>query len=511
MGEITCETGEQASEISENTCKTGPKPHLRVAIIGAGPAGIYAADILHRTAENIAVSVDLFERLPAPYGLVRYGVAPDHPRIKGIIGALKEVLDSGSINYFGNVAYGTDITLTDLQKHYNAVIFATGAVQDAPLNIPGIDAAGSYGAADFVNWFDGHPDVPRTWPLEARQIAVVGNGNVALDISRMLIKHADDLLPTEIPDSVYQGLKASPVEEVHVFGRRGPLQVKFTPLELRELGEVRDVDMVLEERDFELTDEYLESLVSNKQVLVMQRIFNKWREEQRAREAGETEAASRRLHLHFWSKPVEVAVDETGRVAGLKIERTEPDGQGGIVGTGEFETVPVQALYRAVGYFGSPLSEVPFDAERGVIPNEAGRVVAGGEALPGVYATGWIKRGPVGLIGATKSDAKETIDALLADFAAGLLWGQGAESVAGGEPGGRALGGIGAADAGAAREPEAGTIERLLQERGVAYTTVAGWHALDQHERALGAAAGRERIKVVSREEMIEISRKNIA
>lgn len=202
---------------------------LRLAIVGAGPAGIYAADILLKAERKFDVSIDLFEQLPAPYGLVRYGVAPDHPRIKGIITALREVLDRGDIRIFGNVRFGEDITLEDLKHHYNAVIFATGAIRDTDLDIPGIDAVGSYGAADFVSWFDGHPDVPREWPLDAASVAVIGNGNVALDVSRMLAKHAEDLLPTEIPDNVHQGLVASKVTDVHVFGRRGPANVKFTP------------------------------------------------------------------------------------------------------------------------------------------------------------------------------------------------------------------------------------------------------------------------------------------
>jgi ferredoxin--NADP+ reductase len=227
---------------------------LRLAIVGAGPAGIYAADILLKHERSFDVSVDLFERLPAPYGLVRYGVAPDHPRIKGIVSALREVLDSGSIRLFGNVNYGTDITLDDLKRHYNAVIFSTGAIKDQELDIPGIDLEGSYGAADFVSWYDGHPDVPRTWPLGAREVAVIGNGNVALDVARMLAKHPEDLLPTEVPDNVYQGLVESPITDVHVFGRRGPMQVKFTPLELRELGDMRDVDMIVHEEDFQLDE-----------------------------------------------------------------------------------------------------------------------------------------------------------------------------------------------------------------------------------------------------------------
>ncbi|MFC6234995.1 FAD-dependent oxidoreductase [Leucobacter soli] len=454
---------------------------MRLAIVGAGPAGIYAADLLIKAERDFEVEIDLFEQLPAPYGLVRYGVSPDHPRIKGIITALREVLDRGDIRYFGNVRYGQDLSLDDLKRHYHAVIFATGAIRDASLDIPGIDAEGSYGAADFVSWFDGHPDVPRTWPLEAEQVGVVGNGNVGLDISRMLIKHADDLLPTEIPANVYEGLKANPIQELHLFGRRGPAYVKFTPLELRELGEVRDVDMVIDERDFDLDDPYVdETLMKNKQIVVISRIMNKWREDQRAREAGETEPASRRLHLHFWSKPVEVVTDDAGRVAGLKVERTAPDGEGGVVDTGEFEVVPLQSLYRAVGYFGSPLDEIPFDDRRGVIPNVQGRVHdAHGEPVPGVYATGWIKRGPVGLIGHTKSDAMETLECLLEDRDS---WWSPAES-----------------------DPAA--IPALLSAREVPYTTVEGWQRLDEHELGLGEAEGRTRVKVVPRDEMTRISR----
>ena len=292
---------------------------LRLAIVGAGPAGIYAADILLKYEKQFDVSIDLFEHLPAPYGLVRYGVAPDHPRIKGIVNALRDVLDRGDIRIFGNVLYGRDVTLDDLKKHYNAVIFATGAVRDADLRIPGITLDGSYGAAEFVSWYDGHPDFPRDWPLEAKEVAVIGNGNVALDVARMLAKHADDLLPTEIPANVYDGLKASPVTDVHVFGRRGPAQVKFTPLELRELGELRDVDMILYDEDFDYDDASKLAIESNKQVMVIDRVLKQWRE----REVGQ---ASRRLHLHFYAKPLEVTGD--GKVEAFRYERTAPDGGG---------------------------------------------------------------------------------------------------------------------------------------------------------------------------------------
>lgn len=446
---------------------------LRLAIVGAGPAGIYAADILLKHERTFDVSIDLFDHLPAPYGLVRYGVAPDHPRIKGIITALREVLDRGDIRIFGNVRFGTDITLDDLKRHYNAVIFATGAVRDAALDIPGIDLPGSYGAADFVSWYDGHPDYPREWPLEAQSVAVLGNGNVALDVARILAKHADDLLPTEIPANVYEGLKKSPVTDVHVFGRRGPMQVKFTPLELRELGELRDVDMIVHDEDFDYDDASKTAIETNKQVFVIDKVLSQWRE----RSTGE---ASRRLHLHFYAKPLEVVAGPDGRVASFRYERTEPDGAGGVRGTGEIRSVDVQAVYRAVGYFGSPLEGVPFDEKRGVIPNHEGQVLASGdEIMPGVYATGWIKRGPVGLIGHTKSDAMETISHLVNDQAS--WW--------------------------SPASPDEASVVELLESRGVEYTDLEGWHRLDAHEMALGEPEGRARIKVVPRDEMVKIAR----
>ncbi|WP_298039679.1 FAD-dependent oxidoreductase [uncultured Microbacterium sp.] len=452
---------------------------LRLAIVGAGPAGIYAADILLKTERAFDVSIDLFEQLPAPYGLVRYGVSPDHPRIKGVIGALRDVLDRGDIRVFGNVRFGEDITLDDLKKHYNAVIFATGAIRDTTMDIPGIDAAGSFGAADFVSWFDGHPDVPREWTLDAESVAVLGNGNVALDVARMLAKHAEDLLPTEIPENVHAGLQASKITDVHVFGRRGPAQVKFTPLELRELGEQRDVDVIVYDEDFDYDEASKDAIATNKQVKVIDRILQSWRGKPETNNVAPT--ASRRLHLHFWAKPVEIKTDESGRTAAIVYERTRPDGEGGMVGTGELREIAIGQLYRAVGYFGSPLEGVPFDKKHGVIPNHEGQVLAkdSNERIPGVYATGWIKRGPVGLIGHTKSDAMETVQHLVNDQAS---WWQ-------------------------PEDPSEEAIPALLASRGVAWTDLDGWHRLDEHEIALGAPQERARVKVVDRDEMVKISR----
>jgi ferredoxin--NADP+ reductase len=454
--------------------------NLRVAIVGAGPAGIYAGNILANTVRDAGgdARVDLFDSLPAPYGLIRYGVAPDHPRIKGIVNSLHEMLDATAdsgdrrvIRFIGNVEVGRDIAIDDLQERYDAVILATGAIRDAALDIPGIALPGSYGAADFVAWFDGHPDVPREWPLDAAEVAVIGNGNVALDVARVLAKHAVDLRSTEVPDNVLAGLEASAVTDVHVFGRRGPLDVKFTPIELRELGEVPDVDIVLADEDFA---ELELAAGSSNQLKVILRTFQAWR-------TRGTTGASRRLHLHFWHAPVAVLGDE--RVEGLRFERTAVREDGVVRGTCELRDIPVQAVYRAVGYYGTPVVDAPFDTARGVIPNVEGRVVAesGAAPVPGLYATGWIKRGPVGLIGHTKSDAMETIAHLVTDAAAGLL----------------------------AAPVVDGDVLELLDQREVAYTTWDGWLALDAHERALGAAHmhTRERVKVVPREEQVDVSR----
>ena len=482
----------------QTTVGTAARP-LRIAVIGSGPAGVYAADILTKSeavsSGELTVSIDLFDRYPAPYGLIRYGVAPDHPRIKGIVKALHKVLDRGDIRFFGNVDYGTDLSMADLRAHYDAVIFATGAIRDADLNIPGIEFDGSFGGADFVSWYDGHPDVPRHWPLTAKEIAVIGNGNVALDVARVLSKHADDLLVSEIPDNVYTDLKASPVTDVHVFGRRGPAQVKFTPLELRELSHSKDVDIILYAEDFEFDEESDRQIQTNNQTKTMVGTLTNWIAEQ-PEDLSEL-TASRRLHLHFLHSPVEIYDDAAtpGTVAGMRFERTELDGTGNVRGTGEFVDYPVQAVYRSIGYFGSALPAVEFDHTRGVVPNVGGRVLdAAGTHVPGLYATGWIKRGPVGLIGHTKGDALETVTYLLEDRA----------------------------DLPAAVSPAPEAIVSLLVDRGVQYTTWEGWIALDAHETGLGSAATaageshgvavtRERIKVVDREEMVSISRGGVA
>jgi ferredoxin--NADP+ reductase len=449
---------------------------LRVAIVGAGPAGIYAADIL--TKSDADVTVDLIERDPTPFGLIRYGVAPDHPRIKEIIKALKRVMSNEDIRFFGNVAYGDDLKLEQLRQFYDAVVFATGARRDRDLDIPGIDLHGSYGAADFVYWYDGHPDVSREWDFQphAESVAVLGVGNVGLDIARILAKTADELLVTEIPDNVYEGLKKNAAKDVHVFARRGPAQVKFTPMELRELSHSPTIDVVVHPEGFEFDEGSMDAIRASKSQKLVVDVLTKYL-------ATEPSGADHRIHIHFCQNPVEI-LGEDGKVVGLRTEVTELDGTGNVRGTGQFQDWPVQAVYRAIGYYSDQLAGLPFDTNAGVVPNDGGHVLEiDGSPLPGAYVTGWIKRGPIGLIGHTKSDANQTVTMLLEDFEAGRL--------------------------AAPEQPEREAFDRHLDSLGLQYTTWEGWEKLDEHELGLGESHEhqRERVKVVPRDDMVRIAR----
>ncbi|WP_410871198.1 FAD-dependent oxidoreductase [Nocardia sp. A7] len=462
--------------MTEQLAATRP---LRIAIVGAGPAGIYAADALMKSDAD--VSIDLYERMPAPFGLIRYGVAPDHPRIKGIITALHKVLDKEQVRLLGNIDYGTDITLDDLRQFYDAVIFSTGANADRALAIPGIELDGSYGAADFVSWYDGHPDVPRSWPLEAEKVAVLGVGNVALDVARVLAKTGDELLATEIPPNVYEGLKANKAVEVHVFGRRGPAQAKFTPLELRELDHSPTIEVIVNPEDIDYDEGSEAARRNSKQVDMVANTLEQWA----IRDHGDR---PHKLFLHFFESPSEI-LGADGKVVGLKTERTQLDGTGNVKGTGNFTDWDIQAVYRAVGYLSQNVTQLPFDDQAGTVPNEAGRVISDDTAegnarfMPATYVTGWIKRGPVGLIGHTKGDANETIACLLDD----------AKTFA------------------PAPKPELDAVTEFLEGKGIPFTTWAGWYRLDAHERALGEPEGRERVKVVEREDMLRASEPNKA
>ncbi|MBV7295979.1 FAD-dependent oxidoreductase [Corynebacterium sp. TAE3-ERU12] len=443
-----------------------PRP-LRVAVIGSGPAGVYASDALMKSGRE--VSVDLFEKMPAPFGLIRYGVAPDHPRIKGIIKSLHRVLDKPEVRLLSNVEFGADLTLDDLRKHYDAAIIATGAVGDRDLKVPGSDLEGNFGAGEFVGFYDGNPLFPRTWDVSAEKVAVVGVGNVGLDIARVLAKTADELKVTEIPDNVYETLKDNKATEVHIFGRRGPAQAKFTPLELKELDHSPTIQVVVNPNDIDYDEGSTLLRRESKMTEQVCSILEKYA-------IREVEDRPHKLFIHFLESPVEV-LGEDGRVRALRTERMRLDGNGGIEGTGEFTDWECGAVYRAVGYRSDSLPEVPFDTEEHVIPNEAGRVLDDGEHIKGLYTTGWIKRGPVGLIGNTKGDANETVDCLLADV-----------------------------DADFANQPDApgeDDILATLDERGVRYLTWNDWYTLDAHERALGEAEERERKKVVEWDEMV--------
>ncbi|EPD48837.1 FAD-dependent oxidoreductase [Corynebacterium sp. HFH0082] len=456
---------------------------LRVAVIGSGPAGVYASDALMKSSTD--VEVDLFEKMPAPFGLIRYGVAPDHPRIKGIIMALHRVMEKPELRLFSNVEFGKDITLDELKEHYDAVIFATGAVGDRALPTPGADLPEHFGAGEFVGFYDGNPLFERTWDLSAESVAVVGVGNVALDVSRILAKTGEELHVTEIPDNVYEVLKTNKAKEVHVFGRRGPAQAKFTPLELKELDYSPNVEVVVDPRDidYDSASEIMRrnSKITDQVCTILENYAIR-----------EPKNAPHKLYIHFFESPVEILSEEgtdgQQHVTGLRTQRMEYDGAGGLRPTGETTDWKVGAVYSAVGYRSDALPGIPFDNVKNVISNVGGRVIESNntedeaaEAITGLYTTGWVRRGPVGLIGNTKGDANEAVANLLADAAEGKKFNP--------------------------SKPELSAINELLESKGIDYLDWEGWHKLDAAERAAGEAEGRERKKYVEWDEMVTHSK----
>ena len=442
---------------------------LRVAVVGAGPAGLFLVDALLK-AKDHTVSIDVIERLHTPYGLVRYGVAPDHAKIKSVITTFHKTLEDPRVRFLGNVNFGTDLTVEDVKRHYDAVVFAVGAPHDRRLGIPGEDLAGSLSATEFVAWYSGHPDHSEIvhLPTGAQAVAVVGVGNVAIDVARILAKHVDELKSTDIPHPVLERLAQSTIRDVYIFGRRGPAQAKFTTKELRELGELDNADIIVDPKEIEL-DAASAAEVASQQAL--QRNLDILRDF-----AGRTPTGKpRRLHLRFLTSPVEIV--GTNAVEALVIEKNRLDERGNAVGTGELERIPMQMVLRAVGYRGRALPGVPFDSRAHVIPNAAGRVLdENGAALPGQYTTGWIKRGPSGVIGTNKACASETARALLED----------ADQLA------------------RAAEPDPAAVDRLLAERGVRVAYWHDWLAIDNHERTLGTESGRERVKVTNFIQLLE-------
>lgn len=469
---------------------------FKVAVIGAGPAGVYVSDILLRQLEarreelglgaDTAAHIDLFEKLPVPFGLVRYGVAPDHPAIKYIIGALEKTLNNPRIRLMADVEFGRDITLDDVRAYYDAVIFATGAVDDRPLTIPGADAKGVFGAAHFVEWYDGYPTASPEWKLEDESVAVFGGGNVAMDVSRLLSRYPDDLLHTDIPDNVYDGLAVNKAKDVHVFIRRDVTHAKFSVQELRELEALPFVQIVTDDADFDsavLTEAHIASASEDKLNRQMVDELLVVREMSQKMKAGggvdcEGNPAKRRYFLHFNANPVEILKDENGAVRAVKVERTITDPQGRMSGTGDFTEVEVSAVYHAIGYKPAEVPEIPYDEAAYTLDNEGGRIAG----LHFVYATGWAKRGPVGLIGSTKSDALETVDNLLSDWAADEHKGR------------------------VAHKPD-DDIAELLASRGVTPLDYAAWRRVDEYERHMGSQVNREHIKVINGDELRSIAR----
>ncbi|MGK5531054.1 FAD-dependent oxidoreductase [Streptomyces sp. URMC 129] len=386
---------------------------LRIAVVGSGPSGVYTAQsLLEQRADGaLPLAVDVLDRLPCPYGLVRYGVAPDHEKIKSLQNNLRQVLERPGVRFLGNVPVGeSGIPAHALKDLYHAVVYCVGAARDRRLGIPGEDLAGSCSATDFVSWYSAHPDaVGRGFRLDGRGAVVIGVGNVAVDVARVLARGVAELRATDIPQGPLDALAASAVTDVHVVGRRGPSQAKFTTKELRELGTLPGAAVVVREDELAADPGYADpsglSATARRNVAALRG----WA----GAPAGD---AARRVHLRFFLRPVEILDDGRGAVRGVRFERSAPDGAGGVTGTGELVDIDAGLVLRSVGYRGVPLPGLPFDPASGTVPHTAGRVLRGGGASPGEYVAGWIKRGPTGVIGTNRPCAKETAGSVLADL-----------------------------------------------------------------------------------------------
>lgn len=449
-------------------------PPIRVAIIGAGPAGFYAAE--HLQKQPLAVDIDLFDRLPTPFGLVRGGVAPDHQKIKSVTRIYDRIAAQPRFRFFGNVEFGRDVTLADLQAHYHAIIFATGAPTDRPLGVPGEDLPGSHTATAFVGWYNGHPDFrDLEFDLTREHVVVVGLGNVAIDVTRILARTIEELEATDIAPHALEALRHSKVKTVTVLGRRGPVQAAFTTPEVKELGEMPSADFIVDRAELEL-DAASQRMLDDSDDRTPQKNLDTLRAVAGRLPAGKP----RRIVMRFCVSPV--ALEGDGRLERVRMvrNRLEPDGRGGVraVATDQEETIPAGLVFRSVGYRGVPLPGLPFDDRACIIPNDKGRVVtADGGALQGVYVTGWIKRGPSGVIGTNKPCAVETVESLLEDIRERRL------SVA---PG---------------LSPDA--LPEHLAGRGVRVVSYGDWQRLDNLERARGEAVGRPRLKFTTIAEML--------
>jgi len=449
---------------------------LRVALVGSGPAAFYAAGHL-LASEEPRVEVDLIERLPTPWGLVRLGVAPDHPNLKTVSRAFEKIALRPGFRFLGNVEVGRDVSHDELRDLYDAVVYAVGSQTDRRLGIPGEDLPGSWAATELVAWYNGHPDSQDLdFDLSVERAAVIGNGNVALDVARMLALTPGELAPTDTTDRAIDAISSSGLKEIVVLGRRGPVQAAWTSTELQEMGELAGADVLVDAAELEL-DAASEAELAEASNIV-QRNVEILREFASRRPSGKP----RSVRLRFRASPVAILGED--RVEGIEIvrNRLEPDASGSVraVATGEREVIPCGIVFRSVGYLGVGLPGAPFDTATGTMPNAGGRVLdEAGQPIAGVYCAGWIKRGPTGVIGTNKKDATETVDLLLEDARAGRL----------------------------PADRNDGTIDALLASRGVEVVTYAGWEAIDALEQARGEEQGRPRVKLCTWDELLAAAR----
>lgn len=447
---------------------------LRVAIIGSGPSAFYAAEYLQKRPD-LVVQVDMFDRLPTPYGLVRGGVAPDHPKIKTVTKVYERTAQNSGFRFFGHVNFGTDIVHEDLTLHYHQIIYAVGAQSDRRMGIPGEDLPGSDAATEFVGWYNGHPDYRHlSFDLTQERVAVVGNGNVAMDVARILASTYEELATTDIADYALEALKESKVRDIYMLGRRGPAQAAFTNPELKELGDLQDAQVIVNPDDLEL-DPYSNQLVLSGEDRNAERNVQTLLRYSMDGDLGK----GRRIHMRFLVSPTQITGN--GHVEAIDLVHNElyqaDDGSIRPRATGTTETIPVGLVFRSIGYKGVALPGVPFDDKAGIIPNALGRVLSGEQAVPGEYVVGWVKRGPSGIIGTNKPDAQDTADRMLEDLAAGKTL--------------------------MPSDPTPEGVMTLLQNRNIEFVTFADWLILDKLEQQRGQEQGRPRVKFTSNEEML--------
>jgi ferredoxin--NADP+ reductase len=438
-------------------------------VIGAGPAGIYAAEALTRQGD-VPVAVDLVDRLPTPFGLVRHGIAPDHPKMRAIRDTLHRTLDHPAVRFVGNVDVGTDITIEELRRHVDAVVYTYGASLDRQLGIDGEQLPGSLAATELVAWYTGHPDADRARVeaalATARSVVVVGVGNVALDVARVLARSPEELEPTDMPQHVLDVLAAAPVETVTVLGRRGPAQATFTTQELRELDELAGATVLVDPPDLDLDPAAEERAAADRTVTRNLAVLRGWVDHR-------PEPGRVPLTLRFFSRPARLLGED--RVTAVEVERTAVDADGRAVGTGRTELLPADLVVRSVGYRGCSLPGLPVDERTATVAHDGGRVLRDGRPSPGEYVAGWIKRGPTGVVGTNKHDARETVAALLDDAREGVI---------------------------GPRGPVGDLVEELVG-RGAEPVLLEDWRAIDAAEMALGATFGRARTTLHEREALL--------